>query len=204
MARAITRNIAGMLQLASQADIEAGIEWYARAHRLASRLSDAYDLSLGQAVGVIAALSPRNKWNQNSIDAEAMIKAWHYGIDPTTIKVCTFNTNKAKAAEILTLADPSSENIIGVLNGRKVVNFFKSIMGDPNAVCVDGHAYAIWIGERLPVNQTPKLGVGLYNDISRAYVLIAKRSELLCGEKLTPTQIQAVTWVTYRRIFNIN
>ena len=204
MARAITRNIAGMLQLASQADIEAGIEWYARAHRLASRLSKAYDLSLGQAVGVIAALSPRNKWNQNSIDAEAMIKAWHYGIDTTTIKVCTFNLNKAKAAEILTLTDPSSDNIIGVLNGRKVVNFFKSIMGDPNAVCVDGHAYAIWIGERLPVNQTPSLGVGLYNDISRAYVLVAKRSEQLCGEKLTPTQIQAVTWVTYRRIFNIN
>ena len=204
MARAITRNIAGMLQLAGQADIEAGIEWYARAHRLASRLSEAYDLSLGQCVGVIAALSPRNKWNQNSIDAEAMIKAWSYGVDPTTIKVCTFNTNKAKAAEILTLADPSSENIIGVLNGRKVVNFFKSIMGDPDAVCVDGHAYAIWIGERLPVNHTPKLGVGLYNDISRAYVLVAKRSEQLCGEKLTPTQIQAVTWVTYRRIFGIN
>jgi hypothetical protein len=204
MARAITRNIAGMLQLASQADIEAGIEWYARAHRLASRLSEAYDLSLGQCVGVIAALSPRNKWNQNSIDAETMIKAWHYGIDPTTIKVCTFNLNKAKAAEILTLTDPSSDNIIGVLNGRKVVNFFKSIMGDPNAVCVDGHAYAIWIGERLPVNQTPKLGVGLYNDISRAYVLIAKRSELLCGEKLTPTQVQAVTWVTYRRLLGYN
>jgi hypothetical protein len=167
-------------------------------------LSEAYDLSLGQCVGVIAALSPNNKWSRNCIDAEAMIKAWHYGVDPTTVKVCTFNPNKAKAAEILTLQDPSSVNIAAILNGRKVSAFFLSIMGDPNAVCVDGHAYAIWIGERLPVNQTPKLGIGLYNDISRAYVLVAKRSEQLCGEKLTPTQIQAVTWVTYRRIFNIN
>ena len=204
MARAITRNISGMLQLANQADIEAGIEWYARAHRLASRLSEAYDLSLGQCVGVIAALSPNNKWSRNCIDAEAMIKAWSYGVDPTTVKVCTFNPNKAKAAEILALQDPSSVNIAAILNGRKVSAFFLSIMGDPDAVCVDGHAYAIWIGERVPTTQTPSIGVGLYRDIARAYVLVAKRSEQLCGEKLTPTQVQAVTWVTYRRLLGYN
>ena len=204
MARAVTRNIAGMLQLASQADIEAGIEWYARAHRLASRLSDAYDLSLGQAVGVIAALSPNNRWERNCADAEAMIKAWHHGSDPSLVKVCTFNTNKAKASAILDLADPSSINIAAILNGRKVSAFFLSIMGDPDAVCVDGHAYAIWIGERVPTTKTPSIGVALYADIARAYVLVAKRSKELCGETLTPTQVQAVTWVTYRRLLGYN
>ena len=75
MARAVTRNIAGMLQLASQGDILAGVEWYSRAHKLGVRLIHAYDgLTLGQAVGVIAALSPNNKWTRNCINAEAMIK----------------------------------------------------------------------------------------------------------------------------------
>jgi hypothetical protein len=205
MARAQTRHIAGMLQLASQTDIESGIEWYARAHKLGVRFIHAYDgLSLGQAVGVIAALSPNNKWERNCIDAEAMIKAWHYGADPLTVKVCTFNKNKAKAAAILNLDDPSSVNIAAILNGRKVVAFFRSIMGDKEAVCVDGHAYAIWLGERIPTTQTPSIGVALYADIARAYQLVAKRSYDLCGVTLSATQVQAVTWVTYRRLLGYN
>jgi hypothetical protein len=207
MARAVTRHIAGMLQLASQADILAGIEWYARALRFARMLVQAYDgLTLGQAVGVIAALSPNNKWTRNCIDAEAMIKAWHSGADPFTVKVCTFNPNKAKAVAILALTadDLETDTIAEILNGRKVVAFYRSIMGDPDAVCVDGHAYAVWIGERVPTTQTPSIGVKLYADIARAYQLVAKRSFNLCGVTLSATQVQAVTWVTYRRLLGYN
>jgi hypothetical protein len=196
-----------MLQLASQADILSGLDWYKRAHKLGVRLIHAYDgLTLGQAVGVIAALSPNNKWARNCTDAEAMIKAWHAGADPLTVKVCTFNPNKAKAAAILALTaeDLETDTIAEILNGRKVVAFYRSIMGDPDAVCVDGHAYAVWIGERIPTTQTPSIGVKLYADIARAYQLVAKRSYELCGTTLTPTQVQAVTWVTYRRLLGYN
>jgi hypothetical protein len=51
---------------------------------------------MGQAIGVIAALSPNNKWERNCIDAEAMIKTWSIGGDYNMIKVCTFNPNKRK------------------------------------------------------------------------------------------------------------
>jgi hypothetical protein len=196
-----------MLQLASQADILLGLDWYKRAHKLGVRLIHAYDgLTLGQAVGVIAALSPNNKWTRNCVDAEAMIKAWHMGADPLSVKVCTFNPNKAKAAAILALTadDLETDTIAEILNGRKVVAFYRSIMGDPDAVCVDGHAYAVWIGERIPTTQTPSIGVKLYADIARAYQLVAKRSYELCGTTLTPTQVQAVTWVTYRRLLGYN
>ena len=196
-----------MLQLASQGDILAGVEWYNRAHKLGVRLIHAYDgLTLGQAVGVIAALSPNNKWTRNCVDAEAMIKAWHVGADPMAVKVCTFNPNKAKAAAILALSadDMETDTIAEILNGRKVVAFYRSIMGDPDAVCVDGHAYAVWIGERVPTTQTPSIGVKLYADIARAYQLVAKRSYELCGTTLTPTQVQATTWVAYRRLLGYN
>lgn len=207
MARAVTRNISGMLQLATQGDILAGVEWYKRAHKLGVKLIHAYDgLMLGQAVGVIAALSPNNKWERNCVDAEAMIKAWHAGADPLTVKVCTFGKNKAKAAAILALTadDLETDRVTEILNGRKVVAFYRSIMGDPDAVCVDGHAYAVWIGERVPTTQTPSIGIKLYADIARAYQLVAKRSYELCGTTLTPTQVQAVTWVTYRRLLGYN
>jgi hypothetical protein len=198
-----------MLQLATQGDILAGVDWYKRAYNLGVRLIHAYEgLTLGQAVGVIAALSPNNKWARNCVDAEAMIKAWHQGADPMGVKVCTFNKNKAKAAAILALSDAEAtgeaDAIAPILNGRKVVAFYRSIMGDPDAVCVDGHAYAVWIGERVPTTQTPSIGVKLYADIARAYQLVAKRSYELCGTTLTPTQVQAVTWVTYRRMLGYN
>ena len=209
MARAMTRHISGMLQLASQGDILAGVEWYARALRFARMLVQAYQpLTLEQAVGVLAALSPNNKWTRNCVDAEAMIKAWHYGADPLTVKVCTFNPNKAKAAAILALSDAETQGdvdlIAKILNGRKITAFFHSILGDPETVCVDGHAYAVWVGERITTTKTPSIGVKLYADIARAYQLVAKRSFNLCGVTLSPTQVQAVTWVTYRRLLGYN
>jgi hypothetical protein len=37
----------------------------------------------------------------------------------------------------------------------------------------------------------------------RAYRLVADRSVDLCGHHLSPVQVQAVTWVTYRRLHNV-
>lgn len=203
VSRANTRHIAAMLQLASQADLAAGIEWYARAERLGHRLANEYGCTFEQAVGVIAALSPNNRWARNCADAEAMCQAWAVGADPETVTVCTYGVNRAKAATILAMAEPSQAAIAAVLNGRKVTAFFLSITGRQDAVCVDGHAYAIWLGQRVPTTKTPNIGVKLYAEIARAYCLVAKRSAALCGEALTPAQVQAVTWVTYRRMLGL-
>lgn len=199
--RANTRHITGMLGLASAADIEQGKNWYQRAYDLAVRFIHTYDgLTLGQAIGVIAALSPNNKWVRNCQDAESMIRLWHVGQDPRTAKVCTFNSNKDKAARILELESPDSETIQNILSGQKVVAFYRCISGYTDTVCVDGHAYAIYLGERVPTTQTPSLGKALYAAITRSYVLASERSVDTCGEYLTPAQVQAVTWVTYRRL----
>ncbi len=200
--RATTRYIKGMLQLATVADIEQGKNWYQRAYDLAVQLMHAYNgITLGQCVGVIAALSPNNKWERNCNDAEAMIKAWSKGCDPKSVKVCTFNKNKEKAAAILDLPDEfTTEDIETILSGRKVVAFYRCIMGFNDTVCVDGHAYAIWLGERVPTTKTPSISATLYETITRAYVNTASVSFDLVGECLTPAQVQAVTWVTYRRL----
>jgi len=189
--------------LASETDIHDGLYWYQRAYDLAVKFIHAYDgLTMGQAVGVIAALSPNNKWERNCIDAETMIKTWNISGDYNLVKVCTFNKNKQKAIDILNLDAESvdTEAIANILSGQKVVAFYRSIMGDKNAVCVDGHAYAIFIGERIATSRTPSITPKLFETIQRAYQLVAKRSADLCGVELSPTQVQAVTWVTYRRL----
>ena len=199
--RANSRHIVGMLGLASAADIEQGKQWYQNAYDIALRFIHTYpELRLGQAIGVIAALSPNNKWARNVADAEAMIKLWHQGIDPRIAKVCTFNNNKQKAACILELESVDTENIQDILSGQKVVAFFRCISGFTDTVCIDGHAFAIFMGERIPITQTPSIGKGLWDAITRSYILAAAKSYDICGVKLTPAQVQAVTWVTYRRL----
>jgi len=202
--RANTHHVASMLGIASQADLANGIEWYDRAKRLAHRLANQYGCTFEQAVGVIAALSPNNRWTRNCIDAESMIQAWAVGVDPEAVKVCTYGAMRSKAAQILSLTSPDRETIAGILNGRKITAFFLSIAGVHDAVCVDGHAYAVWVGQRITTTNTPSLGVKLYAEIARAYCLVAKRSVSLCGEQLTPAQVQAVTWVTYRRLIGLS
>ena len=191
--------------LASQADIISGLNWYQRAYDLGVKLIHEYDgLTLGQAIGVFAALSPKNKWEKNCIDAEAIIKTWFLGGDYDMLKVSTFNPNKRKAIAILELDMESAdaETIPNILSGQKIVAFYRSIMGDKNAVCVDGHAYAIFIGERITTTKTPKISPKLFETIQRAYQLVAKRSVDLCGVEMSPTQVQAVTWLTYRRLIH--
>jgi hypothetical protein len=204
--RANTRHISGILQLATEADILEGKDWYDRAYRFAVQLIATYQpLTLGQAVGVIAALSPNNKWQRNCNDAEALIKTWATNGDYSMIKVCTYGKNKQKAIDILGLDAESLDNeaIATILNGQKITSFYRSIMGDQANVCVDGHAYSVFIGERIATSQTPSIPKSLYETIQRAYKLVADRSVDLCGHHLSPVQVQAVTWVTYRRLHNV-
>jgi hypothetical protein len=203
--RANARHIIGMLGLASATDIAEGRNWYQRAYDLSLSFIHTYKgLTLGQAVGVIAALSPNNKWERNCNDAEAMIKLWHTGQDPRLATVCTYNNNKEKAALILELESPDSENIQEILSGQKVVAFYRCISGYKDTVCVDGHAYAIFMGQRIPTTKTPNLGKQLYAAITRSYILASERSYEACGVKLSPAEVQAVTWVTYRRLLGVN
>jgi hypothetical protein len=201
--RALTKNISAVLQLANVADIEDGIEWYARAGRLGQRLADKYGCTLAQSVGVIAALSPNNKWHRNCQDAESCIKAWSLGRDVLAVVCCTYPLMQDKAKRILELKAPSREQVAAILNGRKISAFALSILGEASAVCVDGHAFAIWIGERVPTTKTPSLGKKLYARIAADYCTVSKRSKAICGYDLTAAQVQAVTWVTYRRISGI-
>ena len=202
--RANARHIIGMLGLASAADIRQGKDWYQRAYDLSLSFMHTYEgLTLGQAIGVIAALSPNNKWERNCADAESMIKLWHQGLDPRGAKVCTYNTNKDKAARILEMESVDTEAIQDILSGQKVVAFYRCISGFKDTVCVDGHAFAIFMGERIPTTQTPNIGKALYAAITRSYILASERSLDACGHVLTPAEVQAVTWVTYRRLIGL-
>ena len=191
------KHIQALLDLASVAEQSEGLSWYQRANLAAVRLADQYEISIDTAAGVIAALSPRNKWERNLIDAENLIAAFKAaGYDACEeVKVCTFGSNKKKAQDIL-LYSAGSELIKEILSGPKLIEFFSCIIGEDD-VCIDGHAYSIWFGDRIKLADVPSIGKKLRAEIKKDYLAVAKKNNL------TGYEVQAITWVAHRRIHGV-
>ena len=192
------RHIQAVLDLASVADIVAGQDWYDTARDAAIALSDRYGVDVTTACGVIAALSPRNKWTRNLIDAENLINVYATsGLEACdAVKVCTFGANKAKALRILA-SHPTLDVVEGILSGPKLTEFFRCIIGQ-NDVCIDGHAYSIWFGDRVTLANVPSIGVKLRRQIKADYMAVALKNDMPAYE------LQAITWVTHRRIHSVD
>ncbi len=192
-------NIKAVYQLATAEEIATGKAWYQTAYSAALIIADRHDVSEGAAIGVIAALSPRNRWSRNLIDAENLIEA--YVTDPESaseLKVCTFGANKAKALRILESGDLPLDVILEILSGPKLREFATCINDSQSFdVCIDGHAYCIWNGGRTVLADVPHIGAKLRVQIKEDYRDAA--SDL----GLTPSALQAITWVAWRRLHGI-
>lgn len=195
-------SIIGTYHLATETEISHGLRWYEQAHTAALDMSREYPVGVITAAGVIAALSPNNRWGRNLLDARNMLALWVNDEDPTLAKPCTYSANTQKAVTIMKLTNPSVDDICNVLNGRKVSAFARCILGDQQSVCVDGHAYSIWAGERITTTTTPSIGKALYEQITSDYRTAAAmiKANQPHGPWASPAQLQAITWITHRRI----
>lgn len=191
-------NILGVYNLANTADRVNGARWYPEASNVAFALVNRYGVSYIQAVGVIAALSPRNKWERNLADAENLIKV--FSIDPESVdsvKVCTFGPNKAKAIRILAEQPTSHDDVLAILSGPKLQEFYSCIVGINDEVCIDGHAYSIWAGDRITLADIPSIGKKLRKEIKADY----REAALQAG--ISAAEMQAITWCAWRRIHGV-
>ena len=193
------QNIRAVLTLASLTEQADGNSWYPVANSVAISLVDRYEISEAQAIGVIAALSPRNRWERNIQDADALISAYNSGgpEQARLTKVCTFSANKEKAIKILELSlSCTFAGVLAILSGPKLKEFASCIAGLPE-VCIDGHAYCIWAGERTGLKDVPAIGVKLRREIKADYQAVA--DEL----RMQPSAVQAITWCAWRRIHGV-
>ena len=200
MTRSNIENIKATYQLATLTEQQEGITWYPAADQIAIALADRYEISEPQAIGVIAALSPRNRWERNVQDADALIAAYIAGGAEQALltRVCTFSANKAKAVRILQLSRAADlVTVLDVLSGPKLREFASCIAGLPD-VCIDGHAFCIWQGERTGLKDVPAIGVKLRRQIKADYQTAA--DEL----GITPSACQAITWVAWRRLHGVS
>jgi hypothetical protein len=187
----LTRNILATLAEATADEIEAGRTWYAEAHALAIELANTgtgtgTPNAIRRAAGVIAALSPQVSWTRNAVMAREI-----YATGTTR----GLRSNVEKARKIYSGADPDD-----VLGGNKVRAFFANI-ADPEsspAVTVDRHAYDVARGRRGTDADRADLALPR---VYGAFVAAYERAAFASG--LTPLQVQAATWVAWRRIHGI-
>lgn len=170
-------NVLNVYRNATPEQVRAGTNWYLDAHKLAIRLDP---VNLVRAAGVIAAFSPRMKWERNIMLAERLFETG----------VATGSTGRFNewAQRIYDGADPAT------ILAQKTTNFYRNIL-DPwnqHPVTIDVHAIEIALGTRLPEKQRPKLTSKRYEEFSDVYRAAALMFNLL------PSTMQAITWVTWK------
>jgi hypothetical protein len=142
-----------------------------------------YETDLKRTVWATAALSPQLRWEKN-------IKAVKQVLCGNLHPAGVYPFNVEKALHIL-YDDVEWERF---LSGPKVTNFAKNIWGDPQAVTVDTWAWRVWANADLKAK--PRDLDKLYNQIADNYRIAAAKIGI------EPRQLQAITWVTIRRIAN--
>lgn len=187
------KNILKVYNRATPEDIANGLEWYDRAKRHAKAISTKYFIHTHTVIGVMAALSPNNRWERNVKDTERMCQAWINGEDLTDFKVSCYNTMKQKAWSILEDDLTDDDDILTRLNGQKIRSFYSNIRG-LDEVTIDGHALNIALGIRqgLTTDKT-NMSKKVYRERQEDYVKAAKRV------KIKPHELQAITWTTWKR-----
>lgn len=174
-------NILTMLDSASPTDISEGRGWYQYAKYQCQVLADEFDIDLKRVIWAVAALSPMLQWERNIAAARAVIQG-------ATGYPGVFSSNVEKAWHILW----DEQDWEKWLTGNKVTSFAANILGSEDDVTVDTWAWRIWAGADLQA-KPPSLDK-IYWDIAAAYREAARLVNMPVRE------LQAITWVTARRL----
>lgn len=186
-------NIIRVYNRANADQIRDGLNWYQSAHAECVRLADLLpDKMVYRAAGIVSAISPGLRWEVTVEAAERIIR--HESLEGIGQR---YAIHRRKAERI---RDGSSlgKEFYGP-DRDKTRNFWHLLChpANPLAVCVDGHAYSIWFGSRIKLDQTPYLRGRLYIRIARDYITVARDLGIL------PCQLQAITWITHRHFHEI-
>lgn len=183
-----TRNVTSVFRSATDEQVQAGMDWYSTAADVAERIALATGHSVETAVGVIAATSPRMGWGPN-------VRMAHRILSTGDTSRGYLKVGLRASERILQGEDP-----LDVLRSRKVSNFYRAIVSrGADGIVIDRHALDIAHNERIEGDR-PSPTDAQYDRIAKHYRLAADALARQ-GWLLSPSQVQAVTWLTWRRRF---
>ena len=158
-----------------------GIDWYSDVNYFCLLVSEEYKIPVYKVCGILSALSPQNKFDQNIKDVISIIEL------RDKAKVATFNSNKEKALRIL-----DAKNIGEVFRefkGLKTRAFFLNLY----KVYCDNVTVDLWVIRKYRhLIKTKSLTNKSYRTIEKQVTSEAKKLGLHAN------QYQAHIWVNIR------
>lgn len=177
-----------------------GTAAYRTYHAIISDVARRHGFSTRVGAAVFSALSPNNSYLDNLRDADRLLAAAAAQETIESFKVRTYGQNKRKAWAIAMGAEP-----LDLIVAPKTRNFFLNVNDpdDRDPVTIDGHMLNVWNGERRPLaSSDPSLRIsGLrgekYEEIADGFRDLAQALGLI------PCELQAILWLTWRRMHGV-
>jgi len=203
------KNILAIYEQATQTEIFDGLRWYDEAFSFCANLAENFGLSVSNVAYAGAALSPNNSWTGNQKDLISVCASYAKG--ELAELVSQFENGDKKAMQVLKVQTyplqvikafyllKTGELLTYIGQGKKTLSFARNIaFFDSLDVTIDGHAASIVINVRMTMKNASKvLKPSNYKDFAEAYEIAAAQVGML------PKQLQAITWVAWRRIQNV-
>lgn len=187
------RNLIKLFDKHTDTDVVDGLDWYKKARVFCYRVAQKNFVPYIKVCGIMAALSPRNKWERNKIDVENLIK-YMQDFDSKRPLFGTYDKMVEKA-ELIFRCDGRPETIKRILNGPKIVSFFDNIYDtESSVVTVDTWMLLAASGKYMSVDTRPALTKKQYTEIESAI------KELSLRVQLRPYELQAILWTTMKRL----
>lgn len=173
------KNLNNILKRKTDEDVQEAKQFYYNAHKEAKLLAEKYNKDLLHTSGVLAALSPMVRWEQNIRLAHKYFRGERKIHVRRQINKCYEILNTSTRIEVLR-----------ILSGLKTQNFFVNIL-DPdneNFVTIDRWMIRAIRNEDI-LSITPKQ----YLEYKEIFIKFAKR------KRLHPVFLQALIWTIIRR-----
>ena len=186
----ITRKLRAWHELLSAEHIAGGKTWYRDARVFAQSLADTYGVSVPQAAGVIACLSPHVSWEINKRDAERLCIAWQAGVDIDGLAAYAGQVIKAQA--ILALPQGTDESVVATYvagrYGPKTRAFYWNILHPTWClhVTIDRWIFRALLG--IDTIQGGNKYVAAYRDMAKQFIDYAQAAGWV------PCELQAAVW----------
>jgi hypothetical protein len=184
----VYNNLYNIMNISSHEAYVSGLRWYDDAREFCHIVANESGVPFINVCGVMAALSPRNKWERNQVDCRELCN----GND--SHKFGTFHAMVKKAKGILQCSN--SQEIVKALNGKKIIAFYENIMDETSQrVTVDMWMLIAAMGEKTLEQDRPSVTVTIYNEIEEITVKLAN------DLKLKPYEAQAIIWQTTKELY---
>ena len=191
--RKANKNIIKIFESATEEEYTAGLNWFNGARDIANKMAIDFNIPIKKVAAIISILSPAVKWESNILDARNLLQGWSEN-KQDAVKTTGYGHNKAKAIRVLEYKDDNFKFPISA-GSFKTLCFYENIV-DPSSLraTIDRHAAKVYYGAKRS---------GRINLSGKKYLMIEKSfintSEYL---NLLPCQLQAITWVAYKRLVN--